>query len=65
MALAASLCLFNRGMAIGVGSAMEDKLDRTGDPDCLFRKARTFLKNLPAEFRGGWDETRHTAHMRF
>jgi phage terminase large subunit len=64
MALAASLCLFNRGMVIGVGSAKEDKLDRTGDPDCLFWKARTFLKHLPAEFRGGWDETRHSAHMR-
>ncbi|HEV7985069.1 MAG TPA: hypothetical protein VGP20_02810 [Steroidobacteraceae bacterium] len=64
MALAASLCLFNRGMVIGVGSAKEDKLDRTGDPDCLFWKARTFLKHLPPEFRGAWDETRHTAHMR-
>jgi phage terminase large subunit len=64
MALAVSLCLFNRGMVIGVGSAKEDKLDRTGDPDCLFWKARTFLKHLPPEFRGGWDETRHTAHMR-
>ena len=64
MALAASLCLFNRGMVIGVGSAKEDKLDRTGDPDCLFWKARTFLKHLPPEFRGSWDETRHTAHMR-
>jgi phage terminase large subunit len=64
MATAVSLCLFNRGMVIGVGSAKEDKIDRTGDPDCLFWKARTFLKHLPPEFRGSWDETRHTAHMR-
>jgi hypothetical protein len=64
MALAGSLCLFNRGMVIGIGSAKEDKLDRSGDPDCLFWKARTFLKHLPPEFRGGWDDTRHTAHMR-
>lgn len=59
-----SLCLFNRGMVIGVGSAKETKIDHSGDPDALLWKTRTFLKHLPPEFRGGWDETRHSAHMR-
>jgi phage terminase large subunit len=64
MCLAVSLCLFNRNLNIGVGSAKEDKIDRSGDPDCLFWKARFFLKNLPPEFRGGWDDTQHSAHLR-
>jgi phage terminase large subunit len=64
MCIASSLCLFGRGVVVGVGSRTEDKVDRTGDPDCLLWKARFFLKNLPPEFRGGWDETRHSAHMR-
>jgi hypothetical protein len=64
MCLAVSLCLFNRNLNIGVGSAKQDKIDRSGDPDCLFWKARFFLKNLPPEFRGGWDETQHSAHLR-
>ena len=64
MATAVSLCLLRRNITIGVGSAKEDLVDRSGDPSCLFWKARTFLKNLPPEFRGGWDETRHSAHMR-
>jgi phage terminase large subunit len=64
MCFAASLCLFGRGVVVGVGSRTEDKVDRTGDPDCLLWKARFFLKNLPPEFRGGWDETKHSAHMR-
>jgi len=63
-ALAATLCLFNPGVTTGFGSAKEDKLDRSGDPDCLFWKVRCFLKYLPIEFRGGWDESRHSAHLR-
>lgn len=60
MALAVTLCIFNRDMMIGVGSAKEDKIDRSGDPDTLFYKLRVFLDNLPAEFRPRYD----TAHMR-
>ncbi len=30
----------------------------------MFWKIRFFLKNLPPEFRGSWDETRHSAHLR-
>lgn len=64
MCIAASLCLFGRGVVVGVGSRTEDKVDRTGDPDCLLWKARFFISHLPPEFRGGWDETKHSAHMR-
>jgi hypothetical protein len=64
MALAVTLCLFNRNLTIGFGSAKEDKLDRSGDPDTLFWKGRTFLRHLPPEFRGGWNEQRHSAHLR-
>jgi hypothetical protein len=49
---------------VGFGSSKEDKVDRSGDPDSLFWKARFFLKNLPPEFRGSWDESEHSAHLR-
>ncbi|HUN27396.1 MAG TPA: hypothetical protein VMU67_13905 [Steroidobacteraceae bacterium] len=62
--LAGTLCLFHRNVVIGIGSRTEDKVDRSGDPDCLFWKLRFFLAHLPPEFRGGWDESHHSAHMR-
>ena len=62
--VAASLCLFHRDLTIGIGSAREDKIARSGDPDCLKWKLVTFLKHLPTELRGGFDETKHSAHMR-
>ena len=64
MCLAATLCLFNRGVVVGVGSSKELKLDRSGDPDTLLWKARFFIAHVPPEFRGGWDETKHSAHLR-
>lgn len=64
MALAVTLCLFRRDMLIGVGSSKEDKIDRSGDPDCLFFKARMFLAYLPPEFVNGWDLRSNSAHMR-
>jgi hypothetical protein len=64
MALACTLCLFHDGMMIGVGSAKEDKLDRTGDPDTLFYKARAFMSLLPVEFRNGWDVNRDSLYLR-
>lgn len=62
--LATTLCLFEPGTVVGFGSSKEDKIDRSGDPDSLFWKARFFLSHLPPEFRGNWDESRHSAHMR-
>lgn len=64
MALSVSLCLFHRSVQIGFGSAKEDKVDRSGDPDCLFYKGRMFAQYLPVEFRGEWTIKRNSAHMR-
>jgi phage terminase large subunit len=64
MSLSCTLCLFYDNMRIGFGSAKEDKVDRIGDPDCLFYKGRTFLQHLPQELRGGFDPQRHAPHMR-
>ena len=64
MAVSASLCLFNRNFMVGIVSAKEANLDRSGDPDTLFYKARQFLTNLPAEFRGGFDPQKHSADLR-
>lgn len=55
MALLATLCIFRNGFAGGVGSAVEIKIDRSGDPDTLFYKLRSFLEHLPPEFNGGFD----------
>ena len=63
-ALACTLCLFHRDLAIGFGSAIEDKLDRSNDPDTLFAKGRAFLRYLPVEFRGGWTLEKNSQHMR-
>jgi phage terminase large subunit len=52
MSAAVSLCLFNRNITVGFGSAKEAKIDRSGDPDCLFWKGQTFLKHLPPEIPG-------------
>lgn len=64
VATACSLCLFNKGMAIGFGSRKQEYVDRLGDPKSLFHKARKFMANLPVEFRGGWIEKQHAPHMR-
>lgn len=64
MAYAVTLCLFHDSITVGFGSAKEDKVDRSGDPNCLFYKGRQFLRYLPREFRGSWNPKKHTAHMR-
>jgi phage terminase large subunit len=64
MAFACTMCLFHRGLTIGIGSATEDKVDRSGDPSSLLYKARMFVSMLPPEFKGTWDVSRHSAHMR-
>lgn len=65
MAAADSLCIFYDDISIGFGSEKEDKVDRSGDPDCLFYKGRLFLQCLPVEFRAGWElNKRCSAHMR-
>lgn len=64
MAVASTLCIFRDDMAVGVGSYVEGKVDRSGDPDTLFYKARMFLAYIPQEFRAGWELSKHSAHMR-
>jgi len=64
MALSCWLCIFRQGIAVGVGSNKEAKIDNGFDPDTLMFKARMFLAGLPPELRGGFDPQRHSAHMR-
>lgn len=64
IALACTLCLFNKGMVIGFGSRKEEYVDKIGAPKALFSKARQFLSKLPPEFLGGWERDKHAPHMR-
>lgn len=64
MGFASGIGIFYHDVSVGFGSEKEDKVDRSGDPDCLFFKGRMFLQYLPSEFRGGWTESKHSAHMR-
>lgn len=64
MGFSIGLCIAIDDVSIGFGSEKEDKVDRSGDPDCLFYKGRLFLQYLPVEFRGGFTLKNHSAHMR-
>jgi len=64
VALSATLCTFYDGVLIGFGSRKEEYVDLSESPKALFWKARYFIKNLPREFRPGWDERKHAPHMR-
>lgn len=64
MATAATLCLFWDNVSVGFGSAKEEKVDRSGDPDSLFYKGRMFVQYLPPMFKGDWTLKRNSAHMR-
>jgi phage terminase large subunit len=64
IALAATLCLFNPQMVVGVGSRKEMYVDKSGDPKSLFYKAKRFIELLPREFRGEWTEKTYCTYMR-
>jgi len=64
VSLSATLCMFYEGVLIGFGSRKEEYVDLSESPKALFWKARYFIKNLPREFRPGWDERKHAPHMR-
>jgi phage terminase large subunit len=64
MAFSCAMCLFHDGFVIGVGSRKQDYVDVIGDPKSLIQKARLFMSSLPFEFRGGWESSKHSPHMR-
>src|SRR5579872_5171205 len=66
MMLFSYLCIFHQGIAIGVGSALERKVDNAEDSDSLMFKARFFVRHLPPYFRAGFDEAnpRLRSHMK-
>lgn len=66
LSLFATLALFHRDFVAGLGSRKESLIDGVGDPNTLMHKARTFLKYVPEEFRGGWSDTNRVAssHMK-
>lgn len=64
VSLAATLCLFHEGVAIGFGSRKEEYVDKLGAPKSLFWKARKFIELLPAEFRNGFDPKNDAPYMR-
>lgn len=64
IAVGVGLCVFNDGMVVGYGSRKEEYVDKLDSPKSLFYKARVFIKHLPPEFRGGWNEKRNGSHMR-
>ncbi len=63
-ATACALCIFHKDFMAGFGSAKEDKLDRSGDPDTLFYKGRAFMQSIPEEFRAGWTLKGNSQHLR-
>ncbi len=64
MSLACTVCLFNDGVVVGVGSRKEGYVDKKDDPKSLLQKARQFIRGLPAEFRGSWNIDKHAPYMR-
>lgn len=63
MGLACVLCLLFDDMAIGTGSRKAELVDDLGNLDAILPKARVFLKFIPPEFRGGWNDRKHTKEM--
>lgn len=63
MALACTMCIFNEGMVIGFGSRKQEYVDLKGDLKSLIEKGRSFMANLPVEFRAGWSQET-SPHMR-
>jgi len=64
MGLACTLALHYDSFRAGFGSRKEEYVDKPAEPKSLFWKGRFFLRNLPRELRGGWDESRHAPQKR-
>jgi len=63
IAFAVTVSIFNDGLSIGFGSRLADYVDKIGEPKSIFVKGRIFARNLPPEFRGGWEEARDAPYM--
>lgn len=64
VALACTVCNFNKGISVGIGSRKEEYVDKIGVPKSLLEKARIFMSLLPSEFRNGWNRDKDAPHMR-
>lgn len=64
VAFSSSLCLFNDGVSVGLGSRKEEYVDKRDDLKSLLQKCRMYMKNLPREFRGTWDIDKHAPYLR-
>lgn len=65
IAIAVWMWLFHDGMVVGFGSRKEMMVDDIGNPASLFWKARTFINNLPIEFRPtNWNDRKNAPFMR-
>lgn len=64
IAFSVTICLFNKGVAIGFGSRKQEYVDLIGQPASLLEKARTFIEALPVEFRFGWKRNIDSRLMR-
>lgn len=64
MSLSCTLCLFNVGITIGVGSRKTEYVDKSATFKPLLPKGRIFMENLPEEFRGNWEAWRDAPYMR-
>lgn len=60
MGLACCLGVLYDDLAVGTGSRKWELVDDLGNMDAILPKGRAFMKYLPREFRGGWDERKHT-----
>lgn len=60
---AATLCMMRQGLVFGFGSRKQDLVDKIGDPDSIFWKARAFMTAVPPEFRAGWTLNKHAPFM--
>lgn len=57
--------LFHGGTKIAFGSRKEDLVDKLGDNDSIFEKARLVLRRLPKEFKPkGWKPRDHDNHLK-
>lgn len=64
VALSCTICLFNKGISVGIGSRKAEYVDVIGLPRSLLEKGRIFIENLPAEFRFSWHRNKDSRLMR-